>query len=538
MSRSLTHRALAPAALAPALALVAIVIGAPALADRPSIHKDPQLEAAINEQFRRCVDFIYDGQLDSAFATVDAVERLDPRDPRVGLVKFRCLRENYPDDIDEEQRAKAKAPSLVMPLDWTIGVCDSIIEADKHSEVAYLYRGWASMMKAQVHAISSDIWPAGGESRRGKNDLDHYLASQPHDVDAGVVLGGYLYFADILPKVVKFIKFFARVPAGDRDRGLELLAAGKDGGGFTAVDSEVVLAVIDYFFEGKIESAEANFVSLAERFPNNPRINELLGSTAIFHPESSLRAREAQTRIIDGFGTRIRGWEDIFLYRLLYARARLSNQMGDYQAAKADLKRIADDSPKDPFWVTPRALLGLAQLASYEGNGQEAAGYAKRILGEEGWSRYHAAAKRYTTLPVGKRQQQMATALAGVRQSLYGPEPDLEAARRKIGEIRAQLGEDARLTYLEAELHRALGDAAAARKGYEQIVAQGNDGGFESTRLMSLIRLGEIDLAAKKYGEATKHYEQAQDIESGYTYIGNMIRGRLRYIEEASKGKT
>ena len=119
-------------------------------------------------------------------------------------------------------------------------------------------------------------------------------------------------------------------------------------------------------------------------------------------------------------------------------------------------------------------------------------------------------------------------------RDVYGAEPNPERARARIKEVQAQHGDDARVTFLAAELARSQGDVAGARKGYEQVVSSGTDSGFESSRLMSLIRLGELDLAAKKYGEAMHRYEEAQEIESGNTHLGNMIRGRMRYIEEAS----
>jgi tetratricopeptide (TPR) repeat protein len=507
-----------------------------ALAAAP-VHDDPQMEAVVDGAVRRCVDFIYDGQLDSATAAIEAAAALSPGDPRIGLFRFRCLRENYPDDINEETRARRLAPRLLAPLDWSIGRCDSMLERRDNEEAAYLYRGWAHMMKAQTHAIATQIWAAGGESRRAKNDLETYMKKVPNDKDAGVIVGGYLYFADILPKVVKFLKFFARVPSGDRERGLKLLEAGTEGNGYTAVDTEVVLAVIEYFFEGRLEEAEASFVSLGERYPYNPRVNELLGSIAIFHPEASMRAIDAQTRILDGWGTRVRGWDPLFRHRLLWARARVWGQVGDYEAARRDLTEIADAAPSDPYWITPRALLGLAHLAAHTGEGEQAVAYAERVLAKESWSRYHESAQRYVDRRTGQRQQDVFHALAAVRRALYGRERDPEAAKRQIEEIRAKYGEDPRLTYLEAELHRSLGDRAEARRGYEQLVADGNDGGFESTRLLSLMRLGELDLAERRFDDATERYEEAREIEPGSTHLANMIRGRLHFIDVASKGK-
>jgi lipopolysaccharide biosynthesis regulator YciM len=184
----------------------------------------------------------------------------------------------------------------------------------------------------------------------------------------------------------------------------------------------------------------------------------------------------------------------------------------------------------------PRSLLGLAQFAANAGDSEGAKGYAQQVLNAERWSRYHSAAKRFLTLTTGKRQQQIAVALAEVRRDVYGPEPNPERAGQRIKEAQAQHGDDARVTFLAAELARSQGDVAGARKGYEHVAAEATDSGFESTRLMSLIRLGELDLAAKKYSEATRRYEAAQEIESGNTHLGNMIRGRMRYIDEASHG--
>ncbi len=519
------------------LGVLSILFAFPAQAAAP-VQTDPAIEIRVDRLIRRSVEFIYEGQLDSAQAAVEAAAAIAPDDPRVGLFRFRMLRENYPDDLNEEERALRLAPLLLAPLDQTIAQCDSILELRQNDSAATLYRGWAHMMKAQTHAIAGQVWAAGSESRRGKNDLDRYLSNQPGDPDAGVIVGGYLYFADILPGIVKFIKFFARVPGGNKDRGLELLATGaRTQGTYTTTDAQIVLAVIYYLFEGRIEDAREAFSDLILRYPYNPRVVELYGSTALVFPELSMEAIAAQNRLLAVWGTRVRGWEEMYYYRLLWLRARLWNQVGEHEAARQDLERIVDASLVDPFWLTPRALIGLASLAANRGEPDLARSYAARVLSQSGWSRYHEQARRYEKAPVSRRQRELFADQAEIRQAIYGKEEDPAATRRMIADARERYGADPRLSFLEAELDHEVGAIEAARSGYESIVATDMESAFESMRLMSYMRLGEIALAAGRYAEATRNYEQARKIESGYTLLGNVIRGRLIFISEAKKGR-
>jgi tetratricopeptide (TPR) repeat protein len=501
------------------------------------VHADPRIEARIDRTFHQVTHHIYDGHLDSARVVVEEAARIAPGDPRISLMRFRVLREGFPDDINEEARARRLAPTLLATLDRAIASCDSILRRDKNNPAAYLYRGWGHMMKAQTHAIAKQIWLAGSESRLGKDDLDRYIQFRPDDPDAAVILGGYLYFSDILPRLVKFLKFLARIPAGNRERGLDLLAAGARGNGYAAVDAEVVLAVIDYLFEGRFDEASARLVDLAERFPYNPRLGELVGSTAILYPDSSLRAIEAQGRLIEAWDGRVRGWNDLFLYRMLWARARTWNQIGEYDAAREDLEAIVAVAPPDPYWLMPRALLDLATLTANLGEFEKSRAYTQRVLDNPDWKRYHKRARSRLDLRLGRRQRELFLDLARIRRTLFGREQDLERARQMIAEIRRRNGHDVRLDFLEAELDRRLGNNEAARAAFQAIVDQEDNGGFGTTRVMSLIRLGEIEIVAGRYDKARDYYKDAQDLRSGYTHLGNMIRGRLRYIEEASEAE-
>jgi tetratricopeptide (TPR) repeat protein len=523
--------------VAVAIFILALALPAEACGAAP-IHSNADIEASVDASLRRVVAFIYDGRLDSATVAVEQAAALAPGDPRIGLFRFRVLRENYPDDINEEDRAQTMVPRMIAPLDQTIASCDSILKLDKGSQAGLLYRGWARMMKAQVYAIATQIWSAGTEARKGKGDLDRYRERHPNDPDAQVIVGGYLYFADILPRMVKFVKFLVRVPGGDRDRGIELMAASAGKDTYTGTDALVVLAVIDYLFEGQVEEAIQIFGELGERHPYNPRVCELLGSTANIHPETSMRSLEILNRVIDGWNGRVRGWGDLWLYRMLVSRARILNQIGEHQAARADLQAIVAAAPRDPYWMMPRALISLASLNANLGLADSARATAQRVLDNSRYQRYHSQARALQKLQVSPRQQQIFLELARVRRHLYGRDRNPDSARVAIAAIRSRFGNDMRLTFLEAELDREVGKQAQARAAYQALIERALDSGFESIRLTSLIRLGEIEIAEGSYAAAKTRYEEAQRLESGATLLGNMIRGRLRFIEGAKEGKS
>ncbi len=205
--------------LAAVLALL-LFAAVPAAAGLP-VQPDPAVEARLDSLVRAAVNHAYDGRLDLGLETVDLAQELAPRDPRIGLTRFRLLRENYPIGVFEKERAQRQEGALLHELDHTIAMCDSMLELDENDAAAYLYRGWANINKAQTLLIARHMRAAAGSSRHGKSDFDKFYELRPEgDPDAATVFGSFLFFADTLPGFFKFIRWLVRVPGGDRERGL------------------------------------------------------------------------------------------------------------------------------------------------------------------------------------------------------------------------------------------------------------------------------------------------------------------------------
>jgi len=70
------------------------------------------------------------------------------------------------------------------------------------------------------------------------------------------MLGGYLYFADTIPGMLKFLGRLLFIPTGDRESGLALLNEAAEGGEWFSLDWQVALVAIDLVFEGRFEDGQ------------------------------------------------------------------------------------------------------------------------------------------------------------------------------------------------------------------------------------------------------------------------------------------
>ncbi|MGD8395906.1 MAG: hypothetical protein PVF43_10555 [Candidatus Eiseniibacteriota bacterium] len=503
---------------------------APARAALPA-QPDPELEARVDRSLRAVGEHLYGGRLDLAQEAMATAAGLAPGDPRIGLFRFRLARVHYPDDIHESERAEALMDALLAPLDDTIAACDSMLVFDPDSAAAFLYRGWAHMMRAQTYAIAGKYWPAGSESRKGKKDFDRFLERHPAgDPDADAILGGYLYFADILPGVVKFLKWIIRVPGGDKDRGLAMLQSAAASDGYSRNDASLVLGVIYYLFEGRVVEASEIFESMGRAYPWQPRVVELRASTSLLYPESTWDSIALESAVIDAWGDRVRGWDELFLHRLRWSRARLLHQAGDYDGARADLQWIADREPPHPYWITPRAKIGLVGLDRNLGRDDAARRYCHALLEDPALEAFREMSEATCERQPDSLKVAIFVALGPAREALYRGE--LEEARHRLDRIIIQHGTDTRLRFFEGELERLSGRFAEADLAYRQVVLQAEGDGLESLRMVALLRLGEMHIERRQFEDAEQAYEEAQKMEPGASMLGNMIRGRLRFIEE------
>src|SRR5262245_50612304 len=240
----------------------------------PTGQHPPALEAQVDSWYLEAMEAIYQGRPSEADRIATAMERAVPEDPRPYLLRARILRLDLPDQNEDRDAIGERAEPIKRACEQALSASDAILKRAPGSLAGHLYRGWACMFLAQVHALSNEYWGAGRKAAAGKSDLDYVLAGDPGNPDALLVQGVYLYFADILPGMVKFARVFLRVPGGHRERGLEYIAAAAARQGYTELDAKTLQAVVLFGFEGRLEEARTHFDAVLEPYPDNARLVE------------------------------------------------------------------------------------------------------------------------------------------------------------------------------------------------------------------------------------------------------------------------
>ena len=104
-------------------------------------------------------------------------------------------------------------------------------------------------MLSRLHLLRAERADAARAAVRMREDLLKVREADPACVDALFGLGLYDYYADVLPRLAKVLRFLARMPGGDRERGLARIESAGDGSLFH--DDEVQAQLWDHAFYEK-----------------------------------------------------------------------------------------------------------------------------------------------------------------------------------------------------------------------------------------------------------------------------------------------
>lgn len=323
----------------------------------------PDVEHRLSRGFLDTMDLIYAGDIPEATARVSALLALAPDDPRPYLLKARLLREYVSEQDNTRENVKPQIDPILKVLEAARVKADDILAKNPESTAGYLYRGWTRMFQGQLYELAFEHWSAGRAAKAGKSDLDKVLAADPDNPDALMIVGTYLYFADLLPGVLKLASFLLRIPGGDRDEGLDYLERSEGIPSYSRHDAQGMRGAILFGFEGDLDGARALFEGFNERFPDNPRLAEPLAALDLWMPEHLGRGRARVARIVaENEGTKD-GLAKELTARLRLYEAWAEEIEGNPVAARDNLHRLHRENPGRPDWFPPMVDLTLADVS-------------------------------------------------------------------------------------------------------------------------------------------------------------------------------
>ena len=484
----------------------------------------------------RVMELVYQGKTQAAVEFLDTLSIVDKTQPLYLLIKSRLAREFLPVDDDNKDRVKSAAEPMHRDLERVIALCTEREKAIGHDEdpELLLYRGLAWMSKSHLRSFGRSFWSAGRDAKKGKSDLKKYLETNPGDPVALGTMGVFLYFADTIPSLYKYISRLLLMPGGNREQGLEYLRTAARTDGFFQTDYQIAAVTVDLLFEGRYEDGLDGSRELLRRFPHYPR---LAIPMALMQPFDPLRV-PAGAIAIDTTLERIRangqtGEEIVYPLALLdFLNAYANRFVAPPDVAEQNLNRLTEPDSDRPDWITGYAAFELGRLMASEGRVDAARDIFSFVRGSR------------SAVYIRDEADKMAKALEKYPATVSETFPITEiyfgtdAERQALLEI-----QDSVFTqsvkggfYLGETLLLAgrLDDALAA---YSTAFAADAPPWDEEFKMLSASRAAEICGAKGDYADAVDWLDRARKYYHKEYLVDWILESRRRYYKRLEKGE-
>jgi tetratricopeptide (TPR) repeat protein len=222
-------------------------------------------EGRADAEYRAGLDLVYDGSIDAGLERLAATAAENPRDPMgpylqaLGLV-WRI--EQRPEATDHDR-------DFQRLVDRAIEIADARLREDDDDVRPRLVRGAAHGVRSRLALFRGHRRDAAREAVRMREDLLAVRRLDPEDRDALFGVGLYDYYADVLPRIAKVMRFFMGLPGGDRERGLARIEEARAS---LLHETEVAAQLYEIyaFYEQRPERAHEEIRGLRRRYPGSP----------------------------------------------------------------------------------------------------------------------------------------------------------------------------------------------------------------------------------------------------------------------------
>jgi hypothetical protein len=322
------------------------------------------LAAAHDADYKAALDDLYDGSSGNALARLGALRKEAPADPLAPYFEALALAwgvEQRPDDAAQEALFQRR-------VEETVALATAQLEADPTNARARLARGGAWGVLSRWHMFKSHRTDAARAAVKAREDLQQIPAGAFGAEDALFGLGLYDYYADVLPRMIKILRFLARMPAGNRERGLARIEQASRTATFHRSEALSQLYDIYAFYEKKPDRALVYVSALRARYPGSPlwalKLAEHERDRLGLYAESARVAREILAALEHGrpnyAGPELQALARLSLAESLIADGHPEDALREVAGASAVAGRLP--------WVGPRVVLVEARARALEGD--------------------------------------------------------------------------------------------------------------------------------------------------------------------------
>jgi tetratricopeptide (TPR) repeat protein len=487
----------------------------------------------------RVFELLLQARPNEALAYLASLETRSAGEPLFHIARARCYQEFVPMDDANHAAARERSAPALEDLERCIDICTGRLEKGDENPKLLLYRGWAWMSKAYVRSMTRDLFSAGRDAKKGKKDLDAYLAANPDDPTAKGLLGAFLYFADTIPGAFKFLSKMLMLPTGDREKGLDYLRAAIEDGGFLATDWKLILYNVYFYFEGRFEEGLAGLQAMSRSYPEYGRTAIPLAASRPYAPSMAARNEELVDHTVDrmyGAPHREVDWNALYLVQLF--RAYGDRYLSRSRITETRLRSIIHESPRHPDWVPASARLELGRLYASRGQRDEAVSLFQSVAAAKGVDHLRNEAElllRDVEKYKGVFGQPPPPDTDDWVEAVYRGSPDSLAAVR--GRFAAITPSSVPAKFYVAECDLLSGDFDRALAGFEAVISADAPAWDHAYLMIASTRIAEIYAARGFYKTAARYQGVALSYYHNEYLVDWVVEGRMKFFQRLAEGK-
>ncbi len=517
------------------LALV-LALGLASLADHPAESAAPMIGASrdlTDTEVRRLMRMTFNAQIRAATAWTDSMAPVCNGQPMYHLVRARLQRELIPVDDEQKEIVKQLAQPLYKELDQVIATCDNRIKAGDTDPQLRLYRGWAWMFSSHVHTYEKGFWSAGRDAKKGKEDLEWYLAQKPSEPVASSLMGAFLYFADTLPSAYKFVSKLLFLPSGDRDRGLQMMELAQGYDSIQETDNALILYSVYIGFEGRFEEGLEGFSFLRRKFPRHATF---VRPEAIMYPLLPRRSAvlgDSLDAVVARLGKIPPKETDHTTYTLIRFQRAYADRYYNPERSIPRFEQMMKENPEHPDWVPGFSAFELGRVMAQRGDNARAKQLWNQVLADTRSKYLHDEAKKMLSdldkppAPTGGGPADVA--------AIYGA--DVAARERVRGALETVKNPTVADQFYLGEAWLMAGEQQKALDAYTGAINPKACAWDHCYQMIASTRAGEILASRGDYKAAAKHYERAATFWHKELYFDWLCEARMRYFQRLDEGK-
>ena len=162
----------------------------------------------------------------------------------------------------------------------TIAAADAWVTREPRRAEAWFYLGAAYAVRLQWRGQRGDRLTAARDGKRVKDALERAIALEPGLDDAYFGVGLYQYYADIMPSVLKILRWLLLLPGGDREKGLGMMLRTREAGEVLRGEADFQLHQIYLWYENRPDRALETAGGAAHAVPTQPDLPPAHGRDA------------------------------------------------------------------------------------------------------------------------------------------------------------------------------------------------------------------------------------------------------------------